>query len=388
MTLAAEGDLRFGEFVLDLQRCALRRGERTIGLRPRAFDVLSHLASNPGRVVGKDELIRAVWGGKPVTDDAIVQCVKSVRQALSDTERRIVQTVPRRGYLFAAEAPRPSLSGPGRRHARTPDGVRLAIDVAGSGTPLVRPPTWFNHLAFDWNVQFRGALYRFLAERMQLIRYDGRGSGLSDRHVPDLSFAAMLEDLQAVVDELGLERYALLGISQGGPIAIAHAVRHPDRVSRLVLNGAYALGRNKRGSTRDLETGAAHLTLMRHGWGDEHSAFLKTFSMLYFPGTSADELGALAQLQRAAMTAEVAVRLRLACDDIDIMHLLPQVRVPTLVLHSRHDNAVPFEEGQRLAESIPGARFIALESENHVPTPQEPAWPRFVAEIESFLREG
>ena len=184
-----------------------------------------------------------------------------------------------------------------------------------------------------------------------------------------------------------LQRYALLGISQGAPIAIAHAVRYPERVSKLVLNGGFALGSNKRGSAKDHEMAQAHLTLMRHGWGDEHSAFLRTFSMLYFPSASAEELKASAELQRMAMSGETAVRLRMASADIDIVDLLPKVSTPTLILHSRHDNAVPFEEGRRLASAIPNAKFVALESENHVPMPDEPAWPTFIGEIEAFLRE-
>ena len=394
MPVAAPRLVRFGEFALDLQRCALRRGEDPIELRPKAFDVLRYLVENRDRVIGKDELIQAVWQGQAVTDDALVQCIRSLRQALSDGDQRIIRTVRRRGYLFAMEpagAPSPAPeSGPGSQdieYCRTPDGVRLAINAVGRGMPVVRTPTWFNHLEFDWHVQFRGALYRFLAERVRLIRYDGRGNGLSDRYVPGISFAGFEQDLETVVDALHLPQYALLGISQGGPIAIAHAVRHPERVSRLVLNGAYALGRNKRGSAKDHETGQAQLTLMRHGWGDEHSAFLRTFSMLYFPSASAEELRALAELQRMAMSAEAAVKLRLACDDIDVVDLLPRVSVPTLVLHSRYDNAVPCEEGRRLAAAIPNARFVALESENHVPLPDEPAWPQFIAEIEAFLRE-
>ena len=270
---------------------------------------------------------------------------------------------------------------------RTKDGVKLAMASTGQGLPLVRPPTWFNHLEYDWHVQFRSALYRFLADRYQLIRYDGRGNGLSDRYVPEISFATFEHDLEAVVDALRLQRYALLGISQGAPIAIAHAVRYPERVSKLVLNGGFALGSNKRSSAKDQETAQAHLTLMRHGWGDEHSAYLRTFSMLYFPSASAEELKASAELQRMAMSGDTAVRLRMASADIDIVDLLPKVSTPTLVLHSRHDNAVPFEEGRRLASGIPNAKFVALESENHVPMPDEPAWPTFIGEIEAFLRE-
>jgi len=391
MSTAFPSVVRFDIYTLDLQRCSLRRGDDPVELRPKSFDVLRYLVEHSGRVIGKDELIKAVWPGVAVTDDALVQCVRDVRHALCDEGHRIIQTVPRRGYLFSLE---PSHAKHAPAHAdqniqfcRTKDGVKLAMASIGQGLPLVRPPTWFNHLEYDWHVQFRSALYHFLADRCRLIRYDGRGNGLSDRYVPEISFATFEHDLEAVVGALRLQRYALLGISQGAPIAIAHAVRYPERVSKLVLNGAFALGSNRRGSAKDHETAQAYLTLMRHGWGDEHSAFLRTFSMLYFPSASAEELKASAELQRMAMSGDTAVRLRMASADIDIVDLLPKVSTPTLVLHSRHDNAVPFEEGRRLASAIPNARFVALESENHVPMPDEPAWPTFIAEIEAFLRE-
>jgi DNA-binding winged helix-turn-helix (wHTH) protein/predicted esterase len=380
---------------LDLQQCTLRRGGGTIELRPKAFDVLRHLVANAGRVVSKQELFDALWPGLAVTDDALVQCVSDVRQALSDSGHRIIRTVPRRGYLFAAEAA-PRVSTPDAQPApevqriddcRAADGVRLAVAEVGRGLPLVRTPTWFNHLEHEWQLSFRGGLYRFLAERLRLIRYDGRGSGLSERYVPELSFDTFGRDLQAVVDALQLPRYALLGISQGAPIALAHAARHPERVSKIILNGAFALGRNRRGSAKDREIGQAYLTLMHHGWGDEHSAFLRSFCMLYFPGLSVAQIRALADLQRMAMSADAAIRTRLASDEIDIVDLLKEVQAPTLVLHSRYDNAVPFEEGQRLAAALPNARFMALESENHVPVPGEPAWPIFLSEIDAFLRD-
>lgn len=387
--------LDFEGFSLDLQQCVLRREGDAIALRPKAFNVLLHLVVNAGRSVSKQELLDALWPGLAVTDDALVQCVSDVRQALSDGEHRIIRTLPRRGYLFAAEAA-PRLSRSDAEPAfvaqriddcRAADGVRLAVADVGRGLPLVRTPTWFNHLEQEWQVSFRGGLYQFLAERLRLIRYDGRGSGLSERFVPELSFDTFGRDLQAVVDALQLPRYALLGISQGASIAIAHAARHPERVSKIILNGAYALGSNKRGSAKDRETAQAYLTLMRHGWGDEHSAFLRSFSMLYFPGASIAQIRAFADLQRMAMSADAAIRMRMACADIDVVDLLKQVSAPTLVLHSRYDNAVPFEEGQRLAAAIPNARFVALESENHVPVPDEPAWPIFLAEIDAFLRD-
>jgi pimeloyl-ACP methyl ester carboxylesterase len=386
MQAATPGVIRFDDYTLDLQRCVLRRDGRALDLRPKAFDVLRHLAGNPGRVVSKDELMAAVWPGVFVTDDALVQCVRDVRRVLGETGRRVVKTVPRRGYMFEAGPPAPARAGRAEAQScRTADGVRLAMASIGDGPPLVRPPTWFNHLDYEWNVRFRGELYRLLAERVRLVRYDGRGNGLSDRHVPEISFTTFERDLEAVIEAQRLDRYGLLGISQGAPIAIAHAARHPGRVTRLVLNGGYAQGRNRRGSTRDLEVGQAYLTLMKHGWGDENSAFLRAFSTLYFPGATPAELRALAELQRLSMSADVALRMRMACDEVDVADLLSEVRVPTLILHSRYDNAVPLEEGRRLAAAIPDARFVVLESENHVPMPDEPAWATFVAEIQAFL---
>jgi DNA-binding winged helix-turn-helix (wHTH) protein len=297
MPTASHGEVHFDVYTLDLNLCALRRGDEVIELRPKAFDVLRYLVENSRRVVGKEELIRAVWPGVFVTDDALVQCVKDVRQALGDPEHKIVKTVPRRGYLFSLEPFRPakrlsSVSEQSIQFCRTKDGVKLALATTGRGLPLLRPPTWFNHLEWDWHVQFRSALYHFLTERYQLIRYDGRGNGLSDRFVPEISFATLEHDLEAVIGALRLQRYTLLGISQGAPVAIAHAVRHPQRVSRLVINGGFALGGNRRSSARERELAQAHMTLMRHGWGDEHSAYLKTFSMLYFPSAPAEELRA------------------------------------------------------------------------------------------------
>jgi DNA-binding winged helix-turn-helix (wHTH) protein/pimeloyl-ACP methyl ester carboxylesterase len=385
--------IRFDVYVLDLQRCSLRRGEDQIELRPKAFDVLRYLVENPGRIISKEEFIKAVWPGIFVTDDALVQCVRDVRRALCDDAHRIIKTVPRRGYLFTAEPTVAPLDGrvpdadPDIKFCRTTDGVNLAVACTGRGTPLVRIATWFNHLEHDWRVPFRGTLFRFLADRCQLIRYDGRGTGLSDRYVPDISFATFERDLEAVIDNLSLRPYALLGTSQGAAVAIAHAVRHPERVSKMVLHGGFALGRNKRGVTSDVETGQAYLTLMRHGWGDEHSAFLKQLSLLYFPSASAEGIKGLAELQRMATSADNAIRLRTACDYIDVVDLLPRVSTPTLIVHSRYDNAVPFEQGCLLASAIPNAKFVPLESENHVPLPDEPAWPVFTREIEAFLHE-
>jgi pimeloyl-ACP methyl ester carboxylesterase len=240
------------------------------------------------------------------------------------------------------------------------------------------------HVQYDWQSPIRTPLLHFLSDRYRLVRYDCRNNGLSDWDVEDVSFEALLRDLETVVDALGLASYALLGASQGASISIAHAVRYPERVSKLVLLGGYALGHSKRSSRKGFDL-KAYLNLMREGWGDEHSAFQKMLSMAFLPNASGEQVKWLADLQRVASSPENTVRLRGVFDEIDVVELLPKVSVPTLVMHCRYDNLVPFEEGRRLATLIPNAKFVALESENHVPQLGEPVWPKFLGEIEAFM---
>ncbi len=248
-------------------------------------------------------------------------------------------------------------------------------------------PTWATHLEYDWQSPARARLWGQLAERFQLIRYDARGFGLSDRDVSEISFATFKRDLEAVVDSLKLQRYALLAISQGAATAIAHAVRNPGRVSKLVLHGGFARGRNKRDSPKDAEMAKAWISVMREAWGNDESALLRIFSSVWLPGASAEQLKWYANALRRSTSVDNAIKSRSAADEIDITALLSRVTVPTLVLHCRHDNSVPFDEGRRMAALIPSATFVSLESENHVPLPGEPAWQSFAREIETFLSE-
>jgi pimeloyl-ACP methyl ester carboxylesterase/DNA-binding winged helix-turn-helix (wHTH) protein len=388
--------LCFGAYALDLLRCALLHGDEEVRLRPKSHDVLRYLAEHVGQLVSKEELIQAVWSGTFVTDDSLVQCVREIREALHDEDHRIIKTVPRRGYLFAADVTRKALAKPGpglagRNHeitfCRTSDGVNIAVGSLGQGKPLIRTSTWFNHLEYEWENPLRAPLLNFLADRCHLIRYDGRGNGLSNWDVADISFEGFLEDLRTVVHSLRLDRYALIGTSQGAAIGIAHATRHPERVSKLILHGGSARGRKRRNSPRELEMADALLALIRHGWGDERSVFMRMFVSRYMPNGSPQQIKWLAQLQQMATSADNAVRMRRALDVVDVVDLLPKVSVPTLVLHCRHDSAVPFDEGRLLAASIPHAKFVVLESENHIPIAEEAAWPRFVGEIEAFLSD-
>ena len=246
----------------------------------------------------------------------------------------------------------------------TPDGVRIAYATVGAGPPLVKAANWLNHLEFDW----RSPVWRHLLEEFArdhlLVRYDERGNGLSDWVVEDLSFESFVRDLESVVDAVGLNRFALLGISQGGAVAITYAVHHPERVSHLILYGAYALGWAKRGSPpEELEQRQAQLTLIKLGWGQDNPAFRQLWTSLYMPDATREQMQWFNDLQRVTTSPEIATRLFRELGNIDVADLLPQVKVPTLVLHCRNEAVVPFEEGRRLAALIPGARFVPSRAE-------------------------
>jgi pimeloyl-ACP methyl ester carboxylesterase/DNA-binding SARP family transcriptional activator len=265
------------------------------------------------------------------------------------------------------------------------DGVRIAYAAAGAGPPLVKAANWLSHLEFDWESPIWRHWMRELCREHRLIRYDERGNGLSDWSAEELSLAAFVADLEAVIDAAGLKRYALLGISQGCAIAIAHAVRHPELVSGLVLYGGYAQGWRLRGDPHEIEIQEAMLTLVAHGWGRPDPTFRQLFTSQFFPGATLAQMNALNELQRKSTSPENAVRLERAFGDLDVSALVRHVLVPTLVLHARDDRVVPFEQGRLLATSIPGARFVPLESVNHVLAEDEPAWQRFRAEVHEFL---
>jgi class 3 adenylate cyclase/pimeloyl-ACP methyl ester carboxylesterase len=271
------------------------------------------------------------------------------------------------------------------RFCTASDGVQIAYATVGQGPPLVKAANWMNHLEYDWQSPVWRHVLHGLAQNHLLIRYDERGNGLSDWDVDDISFEAFVRDLETVVDAAGVERFPLFGISQGCAVTIAYAVRHPERVSRLILYGGFAKGRGRRGSSEVNEQTEALLTLMRQGWGQENPAFRQVFTSLFMPDATPDQAQWFNDLQRITVSPENAVRIRQTTDQIDVSELLPQVTIPTLVLHCRDDAVQPFEQGRRMAAGIPGARFVALEGRNHLILDGEPAWPRFLQEVEGFL---
>jgi pimeloyl-ACP methyl ester carboxylesterase/DNA-binding CsgD family transcriptional regulator len=266
------------------------------------------------------------------------------------------------------------------------DGVRIAFATAGQGPPLVRVNNWFTHLEIDWDSPVWRHWLEAFVERRMLIRYDPRGSGLSDRDAADYSLDAWVADLEAVVDALGLRRFPLVGLCQGGLVAIAYAARHPDRVSRLVLYSGYLHGAFIDGVADKFTKQAQTLSQMIEiGWGREAGAFREVFANLLIPEGGKEQLKWIGELQRRSASPETACRLWNAFHAFDIRAEAANVTVPTLVFHVRGDAMVPFEAGRRLAAMIPNARFVPLESKNHILLPHEKAWVMFRKELNDFL---
>jgi class 3 adenylate cyclase/pimeloyl-ACP methyl ester carboxylesterase len=272
-------------------------------------------------------------------------------------------------------------------YCRAPDGVRLAYATVGSGPPLAKISNWMNHVEYDWESSLMRHFYQALARHFTLLRYDARGNGLSDWDVDDMSLNAWVSDLETVVNAAGFNRFPLLGMSQGCAISVAFAVRYPERVTHLVLYGGFARGAYRRAKNElELQKAKALATLIRTGWGEETPVFRQLFSSLVMPGATQEQLKKFAERQRKTTTAECAYRYYETTRNLDVSDLLPKVRVPTLVMHKREDQMQPFDAGRELATGIPGARFVALQGQNHFPLEQDPETERMLEEIELFLK--
>lgn len=272
------------------------------------------------------------------------------------------------------------------RFCVSPDGTRIAYATLGKGPPLVRASTYLTHLEYDLTSPVWRHWLTSLGQHFTFIRHDQRGCGLSDWNVEEFSMDAWVQDLESVVDSLGLERFPLLGPSQGGAVAIEYAVRHPERVSHLILYGAYARGRfHRKPAQEQAQEAYAMLDLMRVGWGKDNPAFRQVFTTLFLPEGTPEQINWFNDLQRITTSPENAVSMETAFYSINVSKSVPKVSVPTLVLHAREDAMVAFEEGRQLAAMIPNAQFVPLESKNHLLMESEPAWERCLNEIVGFI---
>lgn len=393
----------FGAFRLDVGERRLLRDGRPIPLTTKVFDTLRVLLDRPGRLLTKDELMRRIWPDSVVEENNLNHNISVLRRALGEqaTGQRYIETVPRVGYRFVADVKQSGPSviardpatpvAPARtlrqviRFCTSADGTRLAYSTVGHGPPLVKAANWLNHLEFEWESPVWRHWIAALSKRHVLVRYDERGCGLSDWNVQDFSLEAWVRDLEEVVDALGLERFALLGISQGGAVAAAYAARHPERVSHLILFGAYARGWQFRDDPREIEARTALIKLVRLGWGANNPGFRQVFTTRFIPEAGPEEMEWFDDLQKISASPENAARFMEAFSRVDVRPLLAEITVPTIVFHSERDGAIPFNEGRLLAAGIRGAKFVPLPSRNHLVLEGEPAWKILLGELGEFL---
>jgi class 3 adenylate cyclase/pimeloyl-ACP methyl ester carboxylesterase len=273
------------------------------------------------------------------------------------------------------------------RFCTTPDGVQIAYATVGDGPPLLKAPNWLNHLEYEWRNPSWGPVFAALARRHRLVRFDQRGNGLSDWEVENISEDAMIADMTAVAGAAGLETFALLGISQGCAFSVRYAVENPGRVRCLVLLGGYVRGRLMRGSSEQAQLYEAARTMIRQGWGSTNPAYRHFFTSTLMPDATPEQSDNFDELQRISATPANAVRIFEMNAKVDVTDLARRIAIPTLVLHCVGDRMCPLDEGRRIAALIPGARFVALEGNNHVPIEGTPAFDAFVEAVDAFLAE-
>jgi pimeloyl-ACP methyl ester carboxylesterase/DNA-binding CsgD family transcriptional regulator len=271
-------------------------------------------------------------------------------------------------------------------YLRTADHVKLAWAEASTGPVLVKASNWLSHLEDEWESPVWGHWMRFLSDHFHLVRYDERGCGMSDWDVEDLSNERRIEDLEAVVAAAAPpEPFALLGISQGAAPCLEFAARHPERVSHLVLYGAYARGWSERGDPDAAREFQAIADLARFGWGKDNPAFRQVFTSRFIPGATSEQMDWFNELCRKTASPRMAAELMLARGTINAVSSLERVRTPTIVIHAREDQAIPIAESRLIASRIAGAQFVELDSANHILLESEPAWERFRAVVLEFL---
>jgi pimeloyl-ACP methyl ester carboxylesterase/DNA-binding SARP family transcriptional activator/class 3 adenylate cyclase len=351
--------------------------------------LIDRLADEPARALPHAHVLHALLPDDEDLERTVKQMASAARYAATAVaaSSAAVSAPPPQPANIAAPAtefPAAPAGSEEIRYCTTREGVRLAYAMSGTGPPILKAANWMSHLRFDWESPIWRHWVAGLSQHNCLVRYDERANGLSDWNVSDLSFEAMVTDLESIADASGLRRFCLLGVSQGCAISIAYAVRHPERVSGLILYGGYARGWRRRGDAVDAGRREALTSQLLQGWGQQDPSFRQAFTKLFVPAADQEAMNWFNELQRQSVSPENAVRLQDEFSHIDVTALLPQVAVPALILHGVGDAVVPFEEGKLLAESIPDARFVPLLTHNHIMLADEPAFATFLAEARAF----
>lgn len=385
----------FADCAVDTGRQMFWRSGQSVRLEPQVFDMLTYFLQNPGKVISRDDLVAAVWGGRIVSDSTISSRINAVRRAIGDDDRanRMLETLSKRGYRFSVEVfgdaqTSPDTPGSGRqvvKVARSADGTFIAHATSGTGPPLIRAGQFLTHLNMDWESAVRRPTLDRLGEHFSLTRYDQRGTGLSGSPATDFTLQRMVEDMLAVADDAGLGRFPIWATSQGVPVSLAFAATHPERVSRMVLYGGFVQGRAIREPGFRSVQANTFLDLIAEGWGKPGGAFSKAYATLFMPDATAAQIDDMCRMQLASASPETAIALRRSIDSFDVSDNLDQVQMPVLVVHSAEDSVNPSSQSRLMASMLPDAKLMIVEGRNHVPLPGTDAWETIMRVSLDFL---
>ncbi|MGI9293819.1 MAG: alpha/beta fold hydrolase [Pseudomonadales bacterium] len=399
---------RFNQCTLDTERYQLRLRDKPVSVEPLVFDLLVYLIENRGRVVTRDEILDKLWKGKVVTDSALGARLKDVRKAVQDSgsKQEVIKTFHGRGYQFIAESTESTANSSALetqasskveigladqspvRFCRSGDGVSIAHAEVGNGYPIVAVGSWMSHLEEDWSNPMWGHYISNLAQDFTVIRYDQRGNGMSDWDNVDISFDKMIDDLKAVIECYEYEKVALFGPSQAASVSIAYAQQYPEKVSHLILHGAYTRGRCKRGNPEGIEESKALVTLIRQSWGRDNPMVRQMMTSLFMPDATQKESAWFNEFQKTCGPGENLARFRELYDYIDVSDYLAKINIPALVVQCVGDSVAPLSEGKLIASRIPGARLVTLNSNNHMVFANEPGFQRFLDTVRDFMKIG
>lgn len=382
----------FADCSMDTETLSLTRSGRPVAVEPQVFDLIRLLAENAGRVVSRDEIVDAVWGGRIVSDSAISARIAAARKAVGDDGKaqRVIRTVARRGLQMAAgvraegdAAARPApAAGPLRiRYLSNDLGQSLAYAVVGSGKPVVRIGHNMSHLGLEWADPTERQVIDEMSRHFTVLMSDAAGTGLSDHAIDSLDFARAADDIIRLADAAGIDRFAAFSESGGCLTGLNLAARHPDRVRRLAMTGAYARGRSRRGS--DAPDGLRQL--IAENWDNAATSFAEALMFTYFPEGPLDAVRRCAENVRQAAPAENALKIRDAINNADLTGLLHRVRCPVMLIHGRNDRVHPLSEARFLAAHLSDCALIALETANHIPLPGNPVHPAYMEALLDFL---
>lgn len=389
----------FANSMIDVDAHTLTHDGDEVHVEPQVFGLLTLLAEADGAMVSYDRLVEVVWKGRHVSDATIAARISAARSAVGDSGQRqdVIQTVQRCGIRLAVPVQRLSQDraetdvledAPLKQSVRmisSHDGAVLAWSDIGIGPPLVRAGHWLTHLERDLTSTIWGPWLRRLSAKHRLVRYDPRGTGLSGRDCGEISVENGVADMKAVVDAAGIERFSMLASSQSGAVAFHFAARYPERVDRIVTIGAFIQGTR----VRDVGTGST-LTealglMIRHGWGQPDSGYLRSLGTLFMPSANESELSEILELQAASATADRAIEIRECCSRYDELDVLQRVTAPTLVAHALRDSIHPFSQAQLIAAALPNAQLLQLDTANHLISPRDPAFEVLMQEVDAFL---